>query len=60
MIPGLPKQEWIEQETDDYPTRILLDADTGLFAGLAYTRSVVLADKLVGRYFKFPPASDPN
>jgi hypothetical protein len=54
VMPGYEKKEWIEQETDDYPTQILIDAGTGRFAGLAYTRNVVSAEELVGRHFKLP------
>lgn len=58
VMPGFEEKEWIEQETDGHPTSILIDAETGNFAGLSYTRDAVPADKLVNKYFKLRPKND--
>ena len=52
VMPGFKPKEWLEQEIDEKPTRILIDANTGQFAGLAFTRHVVPADQLTGFHFK--------
>ena len=52
VMPGYAPKEWVEQALDENPTRILIDAETGMFAGLAFTRHIESAEQLVGRNFK--------
>ncbi len=54
VMPGTEFKEWAAQELDDYPPCFLIDAETGKFVGLSYTRHIALAEALVGKTFKLP------
>lgn len=56
-MPGYESKEWIEQELGDHPTCILIDATSGEFVGLAYTRHIALAKELIGKGLQFPDNS---